>query len=128
MLTIANRTFSSRLFTGTGKFARPELMAADISGKVVMVTGAGGSIGSELCRQIARFGVARLVCVDVSEYAIYQLEQELREARAAFPYGAYPIEIEETMLDYGAHARMLQDEAASIATLTAASPPRTVWR
>jgi len=45
-----------------------------------MVTGAGGSIGSELCRQIARFGVARLVCVDVSEYAIYQLEQELRAA------------------------------------------------
>jgi FlaA1/EpsC-like NDP-sugar epimerase len=44
------------------------------------VTGAGGSIGSELCRQVARFGAARLVCVDISEYAIYQLEQELREA------------------------------------------------
>ncbi|MEP6825162.1 MAG: UDP-N-acetylglucosamine 4,6-dehydratase family protein, partial [Ramlibacter sp.] len=40
----------------------------------------GGSIGSELCRQIARFGVGRLVCVDVSEIAVYQLEQELREA------------------------------------------------
>ena len=53
-----------------------ELMA----GQTVLVTGAGGSIGSELCRQIARFGVARLVCVDVSEYAIYQLEQELRAA------------------------------------------------
>jgi len=51
-----------------------------IAGQTVLVTGAGGSIGSELCRQIARFGVARLVCVDVSEYAIYQLEQELREA------------------------------------------------
>lgn len=51
-----------------------------IAGQTVMVTGAGGSIGSELCRQIARFGVARLVCVDVSEYAIYQLEQELRAA------------------------------------------------
>ena len=51
-----------------------------ISGQTVLVTGAGGSIGSELCRQIARFGVARLVCVDVSEYAIYQLEQELRAA------------------------------------------------
>lgn len=51
-----------------------------ITGQTVLVTGAGGSIGSELCRQIARFGVARLVCVDVSEYAIYQLEQELREA------------------------------------------------
>ncbi len=50
------------------------------SGQTVLVTGAGGSIGSELCRQIARFGVARLVCVDVSEFAIYQLEQELREA------------------------------------------------
>lgn len=48
------------------------------SGQTVLVTGAGGSIGSELCRQIARFGVMRLVCVDVSEYAIYQLEQELR--------------------------------------------------
>jgi FlaA1/EpsC-like NDP-sugar epimerase len=51
-----------------------------IAGQTVLVTGAGGSIGSEMCRQIARFGVARLVCVDVSEYAIYQLEQELREA------------------------------------------------
>ena len=50
------------------------------AGKTVLVTGAGGSIGSELCRQIARFGVRRLVCVDVSEFAIYQLEQELREA------------------------------------------------
>ena len=49
-------------------------------GQTVLVTGAGGSIGSELCRQIARFGVARLVCVDVSEFAIYQLEQELRAA------------------------------------------------
>jgi FlaA1/EpsC-like NDP-sugar epimerase len=50
------------------------------SGQTVLVTGAGGSIGSELCRQVARFGVGRLVCVDVSEYAVYQLEQELREA------------------------------------------------
>jgi FlaA1/EpsC-like NDP-sugar epimerase len=50
------------------------------SGQTVLVTGAGGSIGSELCRQIARFGVARLVCVDVSEIAVYQLEQELRAA------------------------------------------------
>jgi FlaA1/EpsC-like NDP-sugar epimerase len=48
-----------------------------LAGQTAMVTGAGGSIGSELCRQIARFGVARLVCVDVSEYAIYELEREL---------------------------------------------------
>lgn len=50
------------------------------AGQTVLVTGAGGSIGSELCRQIARFGVARLVCVDVSEIAVYELEQELRAA------------------------------------------------
>lgn len=51
-----------------------------LSGQTVLVTGAGGSIGSELCRQIARFGAARLVCVDISEYNIYQLEQQLQRA------------------------------------------------
>ncbi|WP_345066206.1 nucleoside-diphosphate sugar epimerase/dehydratase [Acidovorax lacteus] len=51
-----------------------------LAGQTVLITGAGGSIGSELCRQVARFGVAKLVCLDVSEYAVYQLEQELRAA------------------------------------------------
>ena len=55
-------------------------LASLFSGKTVFVSGAGGSIGSELCRQIARLGVARLVCVDSSEIAIYKLEQELQEA------------------------------------------------
>ena len=55
-------------------------LAGLISGATVLVTGAGGSIGAELCRQVARLGAARLVCVDVSEYATYRLEQELRQA------------------------------------------------
>ena len=55
-------------------------LAALFSGQTVFVSGAGGSIGSELCRQIARLGVARLVCVDSSEIAVYKLEQELRES------------------------------------------------
>ena len=55
-------------------------LAALFSGQTVLVSGAGGSIGSELCRQIARLGVARLVCVDASEIAVYKLEQELQEA------------------------------------------------
>ena len=55
-------------------------LATLFSGKTVLVSGAGGSIGSELCRQVARLGAARLVCVDASEIAIYKLEQELREA------------------------------------------------
>jgi FlaA1/EpsC-like NDP-sugar epimerase len=63
---------------GRAPVALDELGLSDLlAGQTVMVTGAGGSIGSELCRQIARFGVRRLVCVDVSEYAIYQLEREL---------------------------------------------------
>ena len=50
------------------------------SGQTALVSGAGGSIGSELCRQVARLGVTSLICVDASEIAIYKLEQELRHA------------------------------------------------
>ena len=57
-----------------------QTLAELFSGKTVLVSGAGGSIGSELCRQIARLGVARLVCIDTSEIAIYKLEHELRHA------------------------------------------------
>ncbi|EED99044.1 polysaccharide biosynthesis protein [Burkholderia multivorans] len=48
-----------------------------LRGRTVMVTGAGGSIGSELCRQILRFSPAQLVALDLSEYAIYRLTEEL---------------------------------------------------
>ncbi|MEM5401957.1 MULTISPECIES: polysaccharide biosynthesis protein [Paraburkholderia] len=47
--------------------------------RVVMVTGAGGSIGSELCRQILKFQPAQLIAFDLSEYAIYRLTEEIRE-------------------------------------------------
>jgi FlaA1/EpsC-like NDP-sugar epimerase len=54
-----------------------------VHARVVMVTGAGGSIGSELCRQIARYGPSAIVLYELSEYALYAIEQVLTEA---FPH------------------------------------------
>ncbi|HNZ57732.1 MAG TPA: nucleoside-diphosphate sugar epimerase/dehydratase, partial [Methylophilaceae bacterium] len=48
-----------------------------IQDRAVLVSGAGGSIGSELCRQIVKFKPATLICVDISEFSLYNLEQEL---------------------------------------------------
>lgn len=61
----------------------PELIERCITDKVVMVTGAGGSIGAELCRQIIRSGPRELVLLDNSEYALYSIERELRELTAS---------------------------------------------
>ncbi|MEO1037759.1 MAG: nucleoside-diphosphate sugar epimerase/dehydratase [Pseudomonadota bacterium] len=55
----------------------PELLNACIEGKAVMVTGAGGSIGSELCRQILSLGPRRLVMYELSEASLYQINRQL---------------------------------------------------
>jgi FlaA1/EpsC-like NDP-sugar epimerase len=65
-----------------------ESISTYVKDKTVLVTGAGGSIGSELCRQLARLGAARIVLVDKGESALFEIERELvdeRDFTAAIP-------------------------------------------
>ena len=59
--------------------AKPQLLEANIQNKIVMVTGAGGSIGSELCRQIIQQKPSSLILFELSEFALYKIEKELSE-------------------------------------------------
>ena len=65
------------------------LMGRFNTGKVVLVTGAGGSIGSELCRQILKCAPQRLLLVESSEFALYSIHQELM-LQVAMGQGGWP--------------------------------------
>ena len=66
------------------------LLAKNIVGKVVLVTGAGGSIGSELCRQILAVNPFKLLLIEQSEFALYAIHQELEEKLAALDGATSP--------------------------------------
>ena len=67
-----------------------ELLASNIAGKSVMITGAGGSIGSELTRQILRQKPRRLVLFERSETALYEIDQEINELAEKLPASEQP--------------------------------------
>ncbi len=94
------------------------LLGRTIIGKTVMVTGAGGSIGSELCRQIMAIGPRRLVLVEMSEYALYKIDQELRENAAAAIFRS----------DIEIHPELINTTAARpVSSLLATYRPDTVF-
>lgn len=70
-----------------------ELINASIRNKVVMVTGAGGSIGSEICRQVLLNQPRYLILFEQSEFALYSIEQELQQLRKknALPVSCFPV-------------------------------------
>lgn len=67
------------------------LLAKNVVGKVVTVTGAGGSIGSELCRQILAVNPAKLLLIEQSEFALYAIHQELEEKLAGLDGATPPV-------------------------------------
>jgi FlaA1/EpsC-like NDP-sugar epimerase len=60
------------------------LLSKNINSKIVLVSGAGGSIGSELCRQIIKFKPKKIILVEISEYALYKINLELNDIREKF--------------------------------------------
>lgn len=79
-----------------------EQIASNLTGKVVLVTGAGGSIGSEICRQAAHFRPKSLILLGHGENSIYSIEMELREL-----YGDQPMEIVTEIADLQDAPKML---------------------
>jgi FlaA1/EpsC-like NDP-sugar epimerase len=92
-----------------------ELLTANVSGKVVMITGAGGSIGAELTRQLLKLGPKTLVLFELSEVALYeismeieQLKRRLEEAGSSAPSETAVVEVLGSVLDRKLVARTIQ--------------------
>lgn len=91
-----------------------ELLGKNITGRVVMVSGAGGSIGSELCRQILDQRPKRLVLFEASEFALYSIESELSEAAGRINPSIQVVPI----LGSVQHSRVLEDAITSFGVQT----------
>ena len=88
------------------------LLQLFIKGKSVMVTGAGGSIGSELCRQVVMQGARKLVLLEVCEFALYKIDRELREIAEARCCTIVPVL--NTVLEREAMQRIMRQHEVEI--------------
>ena len=70
-------------------------IGAVLQGRVVAVTGAGGSIGAQLCEEVARYGPSAIVLIEASEYALYRVEQALRERHPAINVHALIADVQD---------------------------------
>ncbi|MBF9022628.1 polysaccharide biosynthesis protein [Rhodobacterales bacterium FZCC0069] len=89
----------------------PTLMSETIKGRSVIVTGAGGSIGSELCRQILPLAPNRLVLVDVSEYALYTIVEELTATVRTHKYDVELVPVLGAVTEYEVIERVITENA-----------------
>jgi FlaA1/EpsC-like NDP-sugar epimerase len=120
MLQVLNRFFAPRkgsesseelnvtfdqILDGHDLLLENQQLTASIRNRSIMVTGAGGSIGSALCRNILRSGPRRMVLVERSEYALYSIDRELRKMKKNDP-SIGEVEIVPCLADCGDRPRM----------------------
>ena len=89
----------------------PRLLGPGIAGQVVLVSGAGGSIGAELCRQILALRPRRLVLLERSEPSLYAIDQELRRS---LPAGVELVAVLGSVADRELVGRVLQEQAVQV--------------
>jgi FlaA1/EpsC-like NDP-sugar epimerase len=90
------------------------LMEKAIKGKVVLVTGAGGSIGSELVRQVYRNGPQQIIMVDSSEFALFEIHREIEAQRLGVHGGAKLTPILANVLDGEAITAIIKDRGVNV--------------
>ena len=100
--------------------AIPQLLSRAVQGRCVLVTGAGGSIGSELCRVIFKQNPKRLVLVEQNEFALYSISQELEELRATLNSDVDVAPVLASVTDRGRMERTMRFSAAEVVFHSAA--------